>query len=82
MEENDEEIVRLMISMAHAMDLKVICEGVETREQLDFLQQHDCDLAQGYYFSKPKSVDEITEMFIAERHGTLRIMEGTLRASG
>jgi len=75
-EENDEEIVRLIISMAHAMDLEVICEGVETREQLDFLQRYDCDLAQGYYFSKPKSVGEITDMFIAERDGRLNIMDG------
>lgn len=73
--EKDEEIVLVMIRMAHAMGLKVICEGVETKQQLEFLQQHECDLVQGYYFSEPKSVDEITEMFIAERDGTLNIMD-------
>ncbi len=75
--DNDEEIVRVMIRMAHAMGLKVICEGVETKQQLEFLQQHECDLVQGYYFSKPKSVDEITELFIAERDGTGNIMQGS-----
>jgi len=74
--ENDEEIVRVMIRMAHAMGLKVICEGVETREQLDFLRKHDCDLVQGYYFSKPRSVSDITDLFISERNGSINIMEG------
>ena len=73
---NDEEIVRVMISMAHAMGLKVICEGCETRKQLEFLQQHNCDLVQGYYFSKPRTVDEITKLFIGEKDGSINIMEG------
>ncbi len=74
--ENDEEIVLVMIRMAHAMGLKVICEGVETKEQLEFLKRHDCDQVQGYYFSKPKSVKEITELFIRESNGTIDIMAG------
>ncbi len=65
-----------MIRMAHAMGLKVICEGVETREQFEFLRDHECDLVQGYYFSKPRTVDKITELFIAERDGTIDIMAG------
>lgn len=75
--ENDEEIVRVMIRMAHAMGLGVICEGVETREQLDFLREHDCDYCQGYYFSKPRTVEDLTELFIAERENRLNIMDGT-----
>ena len=74
--ENDEEIVLVMIRMAHAMGLKVICEGVETREQFEFLRDHDCDLVQGYYFSKPRTVEDITDLFIAERNGTIDIMAG------
>jgi len=74
--ENDEEIVRVMIRMAHAMGLKVICEGVETREQFEFLREHECDLVQGFYFSKPRTVDKITELFIAESSGTIDIMAG------
>ncbi len=74
--ENDEEIVRVMIRMAHAMGLKVICEGVETREQFEFLRRHDCDLVQGYYFSRPRSVEDITSLFVSEQNGSIRIMEG------
>ena len=74
--EHDEEIVRVMIRMAHAMGLEVICEGVETREQLEFLKTHGCDLAQGYYFCKPRSVAEITEVFIGVKNGSIRIREG------
>ena len=74
--EHDEEIVRVMIRMAHAMGLEVICEGVETREQLEFLRQHDCDLAQGYFFCKPRSVTEITDVMVGIRSGTINLMEG------
>ena len=74
--EHDEEIVRVMIRMAHAMGLEVICEGVETRAQLDFLRKHDCDLAQGYYFCKPRTVTEITDVMLGIRNGTIDLMEG------
>ena len=74
--DNDEEIVRVMIRMAHAMGLLVICEGVETREQLDFLRRHDCDLAQGYYFSRPKTVADMSTMLRSEQEGRLDFMMG------
>ena len=47
------ELVRSVISMAHGLRLKVVAEGVETPGQLKFLQGHQCDIIQGYYFSKP-----------------------------
>jgi len=56
---DDAEIVATIIAMARSLKLKVIAEGVETREQLDFLCAHDCDAMQGYYFSKPLPADEI-----------------------
>ncbi len=64
-----------MIRISHAMGLKVICEGVETQEQLEFLQREDCDLVQGYLFSKPRSVTEITELYTGELDGTINIMD-------
>jgi EAL domain-containing protein (putative c-di-GMP-specific phosphodiesterase class I) len=46
-------IVTAVISMAHSLKLKVVAEGVETREELEFLRAHHCDEVQGYYFSRP-----------------------------
>ncbi|MQR94677.1 bifunctional diguanylate cyclase/phosphodiesterase [Fictibacillus phosphorivorans] len=55
----DASLVETIIAMAHNLDLKVIAEGVETEEQLQFLQQKHCNEAQGYYFSRPISADEL-----------------------
>ncbi len=52
------ELVNAAIAMAHALDLKVVAEGVETNEQLDILKALDCDYAQGYLFSKPVNEEE------------------------
>jgi diguanylate cyclase (GGDEF)-like protein len=46
-------IVTAVISMGRSLKLRVVAEGVETQEELAFLQAHQCDEAQGYYFSRP-----------------------------
>jgi EAL domain-containing protein (putative c-di-GMP-specific phosphodiesterase class I) len=46
-------IVTAVISMGQSLKLRVVAEGVETQEELTFLQAHECDEAQGYYFSRP-----------------------------
>lgn len=53
----DRELINAAISMAHALNLQVIAEGVETKEQLNYLREMGCDFAQGYLFSKPVSAD-------------------------
>ncbi|MFX3673188.1 MAG: PAS domain S-box protein [Paenisporosarcina sp.] len=58
---NDETIVKTIISMAHNLNLNVVAEGIETKEQLVFLQQHLCNEGQGYLFSKPFPANELEE---------------------
>lgn len=55
---NDAAIASTIIAMAHNLNLKVIAEGVETKEQLAILWQHQCDEMQGYLFSKPVPAEE------------------------
>lgn len=54
---NNHELINATIAMAHGLGLHVVAEGVETREQLNYLSLRACDAAQGYYFSKPLSVE-------------------------
>lgn len=55
-------IVAAIIAMARSLGIGVTGEGVETKEQLDFLRRHGCDSMQGYYFSKPIPADEFTAL--------------------
>lgn len=55
-------IVQAVVSLARAMKLKVVAEGVETTEQLDALRRYGCDMVQGYLFSKPVPTEDITHM--------------------
>ncbi|MBT9612853.1 MAG: EAL domain-containing protein [Burkholderiales bacterium] len=50
---DDAAIVTAIIAMAHSLNIKVVAEGVETEEQLKFLNSRGCDEYQGYYFSRP-----------------------------
>ncbi|MBE9397091.1 EAL domain-containing protein [Pontibacterium sp. N1Y112] len=58
----DEVIIRTIIDMAHNLNLKVVAEGVETDEQYTFIKQYNCDLVQGYLFSKPVPLNELALM--------------------
>jgi diguanylate cyclase (GGDEF)-like protein/PAS domain S-box-containing protein len=59
---NDAAIALAIISLARALDLKVIAEGVETAEQCAFLRKHGCDEIQGYYFSRPVTAEQLEAM--------------------
>lgn len=59
-------IVTTIINLGHSLDLEVVAEGVETREQLDFLRDAGCDIAQGYYFSPPVPVEDFTKLLKSE----------------
>jgi diguanylate cyclase (GGDEF)-like protein/PAS domain S-box-containing protein len=60
---DDAAITTAIISMAKSLNLKVIAEGVEDEAQMSFLRSHQCDEIQGYYFSKPLSVDKVADKF-------------------
>lgn len=55
-------IVTAIISMGRSLKLRVIAEGVETQEELSFLQAHQCDEAQGFYFSRPVLPQHFAEL--------------------
>ena len=59
---NDSAIATAIISMAKALKLRVIAEGVETESQLDFLRSAGCDEIQGYWFSKPVPADAFAQL--------------------
>ena len=61
--ESDANIVETIISMAHNLGLEVIAEGVEDKQQLRFLQLHNCDFVQGYFFSRPISAEVFEKGF-------------------
>jgi diguanylate cyclase len=60
---DDASIVSAVISMGKSLQMRVVAEGVETREQLAFLQQQFCPEGQGYYFSRPVAPAEFTQLF-------------------
>lgn len=55
------EIINSIVGMSHRLSIPVIAEGVETKEQLDMLSRINCDLIQGYYYSKPIPLGEFKE---------------------
>ena len=60
-------IVAAVMGMAHAMDLSVVAEGVETSAQVDALRALGCDEAQGYYYARPQAADRIDELLTKPR---------------
>ena len=62
MDQDDAAIITAIIVLAHTMGLKVIAEGVETEDQLRYLQSLQCDEMQGFYFSQALSVDKLSEL--------------------
>jgi diguanylate cyclase (GGDEF)-like protein len=61
---HDATISLAIIDLAHSLSLKVIAEGVETAEQVQFLKAHDCDRMQGYFFSPPLPAPEFEKMLV------------------
>jgi diguanylate cyclase (GGDEF)-like protein/PAS domain S-box-containing protein len=67
---DDASVVSAVIHMAKSLHMRVVAEGVETREQRSFLEEHKCSEAQGFYFSRPLKADALADFL---RAASLRI---------
>lgn len=73
-DKDDEAIVKAIMALAATLNLDVIAEGVETKEQLTVLQQYGCPLIQGYLFSRPLPADEFAALLangLSEHHAAM-----------
>jgi diguanylate cyclase (GGDEF)-like protein len=71
----DASIVRAIISLAHSLRLKVVAEGVESSEQLDFLKVLGCDQYQGFHFSAAVPAAEFEQLIRTQREGEAELSE-------
>ncbi|MBL4942160.1 MAG: EAL domain-containing protein [Colwellia sp.] len=70
-DEDDQIIVRSTIELAHNMGLHVVAEGIEDEFSLNWLTEHDCELAQGYFISRPKPASELTSWLVEQKTPTM-----------
>jgi len=68
---NAQAIIKAIIAMAHSLHIEVIAEGVETEDELVFLQSQKCDKIQGYLFSRPVPEEEFRKLLEKEKSGNL-----------
>lgn len=66
-EEDNMYLYKAVVDLAHDMKLQVVAEGVETKEQKEFLSKNNCDIGQGYYFSKPLPAFEVENLLKSDK---------------
>ncbi|PHR84203.1 MAG: hypothetical protein COA59_08045 [Colwellia sp.] len=59
-------LVKAMITLAHSLDFHVTAEGIECKEQLEYLKELKCDIAQGYYLSRPITADKVIDLLLVK----------------
>ena len=64
-----EDVIEDIIEMSHKLNMKVVAEGIETKEQVEYLKNIKCDMIQGYYFEKPIKIEEFERKYIG-KHNT------------
>ena len=67
--EHGKELIMGMIALAHSLNLKVVCEGIETSEQNEFIENSECDYVQGWFYSKVHPVKQ-GEKFVRDYRKT------------
>lgn len=80
--EKDVAIVNAIIAMGHAMNLRIVAEGVETQDQCSLLQEMNCDEIQGFVFSPPVSAKTATEMLVTQRLQATRTLRRDIGTAG
>jgi EAL domain-containing protein (putative c-di-GMP-specific phosphodiesterase class I) len=66
-DEPNKVLIQGIIETAHVLGIEVVAEGVETEEQFNILKSIDCDMIQGYYFSKPLAPNDLQE-YVKNNH--------------
>ena len=66
-DERGKEVIQSVIQLAQALDLHTVSEGVEEREQVEFLREMNCNLIQGYIFAKPMPVPEFEKLAFVDQ---------------
>jgi diguanylate cyclase (GGDEF)-like protein/PAS domain S-box-containing protein len=69
-DKTDMAITSAVIAMAHKLDMKVVAEGIETQEQLDFLKENNCDDGQGYLLSRPLTLPQLHHFLVSNNKQT------------
>jgi EAL domain-containing protein (putative c-di-GMP-specific phosphodiesterase class I) len=64
---DDASIVEAIIVMAHKMNMEVVAEGIETRDQLAYLKKHDSDVGQGFYFDRPLKAEKLSSLLLEKQ---------------
>ena len=59
-------IMHRIVEMADDLGIQVVCEGVETKEQIEMLKEIGCSMVQGYFYGKPIPFDEFMDTFLKE----------------
>ena len=65
--EKQKKIIQYIIELNKSLNVRTVAEGVETKAQLEFLRGIGCDIAQGYYFSKPLPKNEFDKLLEKEQ---------------
>jgi EAL domain-containing protein (putative c-di-GMP-specific phosphodiesterase class I) len=62
----DQALVRSVVELGEALDMQIVAEGVERKDQLDHLHEMRCAIGQGYYFARPLDSDLMAELIISQ----------------